>query len=183
MATLIQELPEPTSYDANTSWLLIEHDSQLYKIKSSLFLNSFSIQSDYLSSQQKSLSFQNSSLSFSRDYLLNTESSFIATFEFGEKAQFPSATLTKNAGEDVCKLLTFEGIIEIPVGSTSNTINFSTYATQDGRQTNIVGTISLTQTITDSITLSSLKLENVSEFAAINSAYCCAKIKAQAYSA
>ena len=183
MPTLLQELPEQASYDANTSWLLIEHASTLYKVKSSVFLNTFSIQSDYLDSQYKTLSFQDSSVSFSRDYLLSTASSFVVTFEFGEKAKFPTATIIKNSGSDICKLMTFEGIVELPIGATLNTLNLSTYSTQDGRQTNITGSVSLTQAITDSVSISSLKLGNVSEFSSIDSAYCCAKIKAQAYNA
>lgn len=183
MPTLLQELSEPASYDANTSWLLIEHASTLYKIKSSVFLNTFSIQSDYLDSQYKTLSFESSSLSFSRDYLLSTASSFVVTFEFGEKAKFPTATIIKNGGEDICKLMTFEGISEIAIGASSGDVNLSTYATQDGRQTNIVGNVSFIQALTDSISLSSLRLQNVSDLSSINSAYCCAKIKAQAYNA
>jgi hypothetical protein len=183
MPTLLQELPEPVSYDANTSWLLIEHASTLYKIKSSVFLDTLSIQSDYLDSQYQELSFQNSSVSFSCDYLLSTASSFVATFEFGEKAKFPTATIIKNGGENVCRLMTFEGLSEIAIGASSGDVNLSTYATQDDRQTNIVGNVSLVQGLTDSISLSSLRLQNVSDLSSIDSAYCCAKIKAQAYNA
>ena len=183
MPTLLQELPEPVSYDANTSWLLIEHASTLYKIKSSVFLDTLSIQSDCLDNQYKTLSFQNSSISFSRDYLLSTASSFVATFEFGEKAKFPTATIIKNGGEDICKLMTFEGISEIAIGASSGDVNLSTYATQDGRQTNIVGNVSFVQALTDSVGISSLRLQNVSDLSSVDSAYCCAKIKAQAYNA
>jgi len=183
MPTLLQELSEPVSYDANTSWLLIEHDNTLYKIKSSVFLDTLSIQSDYLDSQYKTLSFQDSSISFSRDYLLSTASSFVVTFEFGEKAKFPTATIIKNGGDNVCKLMTFEGISEIAIGGSYENVNLSTYATQDGRQTNIVGNVSLTQALTDSVGISSVRLQNISDLSSINSAYCCAKIQAQAYNA
>jgi hypothetical protein len=179
MAQLIQDLPQPESYDANSSWLLIEHDNVLYKVQASVFLDSYALQSEYIDTAYRAISFQDSTFSFSRDYLLSDQSSFCLSLEFGEKIKFPSATLIKNAGETNCKLLTFEGLLDIPIDTTSDVLNLSKYSTQNGRTSNVVGTISLSST-QSSITIGQLKLENVSELPAVQSGYVCAKIQARA---
>lgn len=179
MATLIQELPEPSSYDANASWILIEHDSTLYKIKSSVLLDTFSVQSEYIDSIHKNLSFQDSSLTFSRQNLLSDQSSFILNLNFGNQYQFPSATIIKNSGESKCSLLTFEGLFEFNINSTSNVINFSVHTSEAGNQTNIAGKLDLQQATTDSISINQLKLQNISNSPSTSAGYCCASIKAR----
>jgi len=182
MAQLIQDLPQPESYDANSSWLLIEHDNVLYKVQASVFLDSYALQSEYIDTAYRAISFQGSTVSFSRDYLLSTQSSFVLNLEFGEKIKFPSATLIKNAGETNCKLLTFEGLLDIPIDTTSNVLNLSVYSTQDGRTSNLVGTIFLSSA-QSTITIGQLRFENVSELPALQSGYVCAKIQARTINA
>jgi hypothetical protein len=177
MSQLIKDLPALESYDANTTLLLIQHESDIYKIKTSLFLNTLKIQSEYINAQHASVTVQPSTLSFSRQHILDINSSFIATFDFSEKAKLPSATLIKNAGDNFCKLLTFEGIQDLVIGQTSDPINLSVYTTQDARETYIEGSITLTESLDDLINISGLKLISSSAFPSISLAYCCAKIK------
>lgn len=182
MVQLIQDLPQPESYDSNDSWLLIEHDGALNKVQASVFLDTYALQSEYIDTAYRAISFQDSTFSFSRDYLLSTQSSFVLNLEFGEKIKFPSATLIKNAGETNCSLLTFEGLLNIPIDTTSQVLNFSTYGLQNGYTSNIVGTIALSSE-ESSITIGQLKIENVSEFSSVQSGYVCAKIQARSINA
>jgi len=177
MPQSITDLPTLDSYDANTTLLLIEHEANLYKIRSSLFLNTLKIQSEYINAQHASVTIQPSTLSFSRQHILDINSSFIATFDFSEKAKLPSATLIKNAGDNFCKLLTFEGIQDLVIGETSDPINLSVYTTQDSRETYIEGSITLAESLDDLINVSGLKLISTSTSPSLSLAYCCAKIK------
>ena len=180
MATSIQELPFQETYNANESVLLIENDSILYQITASVLLDTLSLQTDYMDFAYQNITFYDSDLSFTRDYLLSLQSSFQLTLEFNEKAKFPSVTIIKNAGDTICKILTFEGVFDAVIGETTDLMNLSVYITQDGRETNIVGAINLETAVSDSISIEQLRLSNVSEFSSINAARCCAKIKARA---
>lgn len=182
MAELIQNLPEPDSYNSNESWALIEHQGSLKKIKASVLLDTFALQSEFLDSDYKEISFQDSSISFSKSYLLNSLSSFILTLEFGDKIQFPSATIIKNSGETFCKLITFEAIYDILANTQSDTISLSSCRTQDGLRTDISAKISITDGASSAISIDNLALQNVSENPSTNYAYCCAKIKGRALS-
>lgn len=179
MATSIQELPIQETYDADASVLLIENNSTLYQITASVLLNTVSLQTEYMDVAYQNITFYDSDLLFTRDYLFSTQSSFQLTLDFNEKAKLPSVTIIKNAGDTICKILTFEGVFDAAIGETTDLMNLSVYTTQDGRETNIVGAINLESAVSDSITIEQLKLSNVSEFSSINTARCCAKIKAR----
>ena len=179
MATPISDLPEPDSYDASNSWLLIEQDSTLYKMQASSFLNASTIQSQYIDSIYTTFGLQPSSLTFSRAHLLGINSSFIITLDFGNKSKLPSTSIIKNSGSDICKILTFEGVTEFNVNDAALTLNLSSLTLQNSNQTNIVCTLSCVKGLTDSIQINNLKLENVSNVGSLGSAYCCAKIEAQ----
>ena len=182
MAQFIQNLPQPQNYSSNNSWILIEHQDALYKVKSSVFLDSMSIQSEYIDSQSQLLTFQDSSMSFSRDHLFSLDSSFMLNLEFSGKIKFAGVTLIKNAGENICKLLTFEGVSDIAIDSTSELINLSYYKYTNIRHSNIVGSLSLSSS-NSSISINQLKLQNVTVLPAIDSCYVCAKIQSRTINA
>lgn len=176
MATSIRELNEISDYEANSSWMLIEHNSALYRIKSSILLDSYAIQSEYIDSNHSNVSFQDSSFSFSKQNLGDTLSSFIVNLEFGDKYRLPSVTIVKNSGDAFCRILTFEGAVDLNAGSSSGILNLSKYISEDQLQTNIIGSISLSA---NQISIDSLRLTNISDSPSTNSAYCCASIKSR----
>ena len=180
MPTLIQELSEQEDYTANNTWLLVEQNGTLYKVKADAFLDTYSLQSEHLDVKQSTVTFQSTSLSFDKTNLLSELSSFILNLEFGYQSQFPGVTIIKNSGETFCSVLTFENSFQLQVGSVSDVLKMSTFSTQDGRQTNVSAVIDLASN--DLISLTSLKLENVSSLSGVSSAYCSARINARVYS-
>lgn len=184
MSTKITDLPSIESHNSNTSWILVEHDSNLYKIKSSILLDSLNIQSEYIDSSRIDLSFQENSFSFQRSGLFNQLSSFVLNLEFGSNYQLPSVIITKNASSSSCKIVTFEGVqsVAIPDSSSTTSLNLTSKILEDGTRTDVVSNLVLSQT-DSSISLQNIKLENQSNSPSFNYGYCSASIRGRLISA
>lgn len=185
----ITDLTPINSHDSNASWIIVEHDEILYKIRSSILLDSLNIQSEYIDSSRIDLSFQENSLSFQRSGLLNQLSSFVLNLEFGSNYQLPSVIITKNANSSSCKIVTFEGVqnVAIPDSSSTTSLNLTSKILEDGTRTDVVSNLVLSQTDSSqtdsSISLQNIKLENQSNSPSFNYGYCSASIKGRLISA